>query len=187
MSREANESTGRADKFRTTGGPFVGWLGIAAAAAVVVMALVDGGSSSVAPVAGAVLAGTLLWTFLIRPAVILADADLVLRGPISDTRLPLGGIDTLVVGAFLTVGADGAKFTNAAVGRSLRQSRRDRSREQLHEMSVGAVIEARLVAAIDNAREQGAPAASVRRTWAWPEIAVLAGSAIVLAGALVAR
>lgn len=185
MSREANESPGAAEKLRTSASPFFGWLGMAVAGAVVVAALVDRGGSAVAAVAGAVLAGTLLWTFLIRPAVLLRDGELVLRGPVRDAVLPLGAIDTLAVGAFLTVRAGDVKLTNAAVGRTLRQSRRDGQSEQPQDMSAGAVVESRLLAAIDTARQQGAPAEPVRRTWAWPEIAVLAVAAVVLALALV--
>jgi hypothetical protein len=99
-----------------------------------------------------------------------------------DTRwIPLVSVDRVAVGQMLVVVAGDKRYTNSSVGRTRRQSVRDTAAsDDLTKQSYGAFVEERLTRLATDARDQGVAGGEVRRRWAWPEIAVLAVSAVAL-------
>jgi hypothetical protein len=171
------------EKFHATNGRVVGLLGLAVALLVAVLAVVSGLSrTTVAVVIGCLFVAVVVWAVLLRPAARIDGADLVLRGPIDTRWIPLAGIERSAVGSILVVLVGGRRYSNTAISRSRRESRRDdKVGTDLTQRSYGAYVESRIERRASDARAAGLPVGEVRREWAWPEIAGL----VVLAGAFV--
>ena len=76
----------------------------------------------------AVLGALLSWMVLLRPALWRTSGDLVMRNMTSTDRIPLAAIDTVVVTQVLAVFAGGKRYVSPAVGYTVRQTVRSRSR-----------------------------------------------------------
>ncbi|WP_121258272.1 hypothetical protein [Nocardioides ferulae] len=195
------------ERFRSTSGPVWGVVGLLLVAVVVAFALVERGDATVPLVTGALLVGALVWAAMLRPRVLAAGDDLVLRGMLDTVTVPLAAVDDVVVRQVLAVRAGERRYVSSAVGRSLRQSvraERPGARGAAPATPTGAdvtvayadFVEDRIRQLAEDARqragvrrwsaEQDALAAGVRREWAWPEIAGLAGLAVALAVSLAA-
>lgn len=180
-------------RFRPTNGRVSGFLGIAAAVLVVVLAAVSEQNLTGVRVAlGAALAGVLVWAVLLRPRV-LADADtLVLRGAVRDTHVPLADVDEVTVRSTLNVWLGEQRFTSAAVGRSTRSMVRRRSSGHLSSTGLGYVpagketatvgdgdyatfVEATIRDLAASARRDATGPREVRRQWSVPVLAALGG------------
>jgi hypothetical protein len=187
--------------FRPTSGRVVGGLGVAAAAAVVVLALVDWSASASLPTAvGATLAGVLVWAAMLRPRVGLTGSTLVLRTMFETVHVPLAAIEQLVVRQFLAVRVGERRFVCPALGHSMRALMRAASKEKrgsglrtpepVTELKYADMVEQQIRAAAEEARavagvslmsdEQLALGAGVRRDRAWLVLGVTVGLAIVL-------
>jgi hypothetical protein len=106
-----------------TGGRVVGWIGLAASVALVVVWLVRLGDPMPLPVlTGAVLAALLFWSAVLRPAVLVVGDDLVLRNMLETTVVPLAGIEQVALGQVLAVRAGDRRWVGSGVGRTLRKS-----------------------------------------------------------------
>jgi hypothetical protein len=196
-------------RFAATGGRFSGILGLITVAVVLVLAAMarDAGT----PLGVAILAalgGVLFWAAFLRPALwVTASQHLVLRGMFHTDRVPLAAIDKVAVGQVLTVTVAERRLSCPAVGYTVRQIVRDRSRTPSmaaepvsaapHEARrPQAFVEARIQHLAQEARDlsgvrKGSPeqaelAAQVRRTWAWPELTALVLLAVAFVGWLLA-
>jgi hypothetical protein len=193
-------------RFKATTGHAIGYVGLAVCALVVVDVLTSERHVAGVRVAlGAVVVAVLIWLALFRPRATAYAETLVLRGMVSDTTLPLAGIDAAVVRHVLNVWVGDDRYTCSSIGRSTRSMvKRRRSPGAmsvlgLHQVDdqMGAVgqsgdiggsgdyatfVESRIEDLAKSARRDGVHAPPVRRRWAWPEIAALTvtGLAFVL-------
>lgn len=182
------------DWFRPTSGRVIGSLGVAAAAAVDVLALVDWSSSASLPTAtAAALVGVLVWAAMLRPRVGLTGSNLVLRNMFETVHVPLAAIEKLVVRQFLAVRVGDRRFVSPALGHSMRSLMRSASKERrgsglrtpetVTEMKYADLVEQQIRAAAEEARavagvalmsdDQLALAAAVRRDRAWVELGLV--------------
>jgi hypothetical protein len=195
-------------KFKPTTGPAIGFVGLAVCVLVVGVVATSERSAVGAQVAlGAVLLAVVIWLVLLRPRAAAYDDTLVLRGMLSDTTLPLAGIDAAVVRHVLVVWIGDDRYTCAGIARSTRSMMRRRSSAMtstlgLHQTDprAGAAgdagdigtsgdyatfVETRIEDLARSARRDGRDAPPVRRTWARLEIAALAASALAFLLSLV--
>ncbi|WP_036554735.1 hypothetical protein [Nocardioides insulae] len=185
--------------FRPTSGSVVGWLGIATAVALLAFSLGVGTDTGAAPagVAGAFLLALGAWVAMLRPRLGVSEDEVVMRGMLSTTYLPLAGVENVTVRQVLALWVGGKRYISAAIGHSYLKVARARrhphgepaqlSKDLLYPDHVADSIDHRSKLAMHDAglkphtEAQAALAAQVRRTWAWPEIAGL----VVLTAALV--
>lgn len=189
--------------FQPTSGTIVGWLGVATGVVMVALSFGWGLTEgfSLPGFAGGLLLALAAWVTMLRPRVGLDRSDLVVRGMVSTTRLPVGAIESVVARQVLAVWVGGKRYVSAAVGHSYRDIAR--SRRQRHDDPallrqnakhsdpiyadhvVTMITErARLVrseAGGDLKTPLPVEPGGVRRSWAWPEIAALVVLAVLLA------
>ena len=171
-------------RFHATNGRVTGYVGLAAAAVVLVLAVAarDTGTALGVGIA-ACLAAVLVWVVLLRPALWATEDHLVMRGMFHTDHLPLGLITTVAVAQVLAVNAGGKRYVSPVVGyraREVLRARRvprERERPQTAADSYPLFVEERIRhLAAEHRTLHGATDEPVRRTWAWPEIAgVLVG------------
>lgn len=183
-----------AESFRSVPALVSGVLGLVLVALVVVFGLVDAGADF--PVWGLALCGliaTLLWTAMVRPRLQVRGDELELRGMVDTVTVPLAGISELVVRQVLALRVGERSFRSSAVGRGLRQQRRDDGSDLALDAapSYGGRVEARLLRIADDARakrgirrfskEQDALESEVRRVRSVPLLALLILFGVVFA------
>jgi hypothetical protein len=177
------------ERFTVWSSRIVGVVGLMALAGFVLLGVTGvGGDFHPAAYAICGLIGVLVWVAVLRPAVAIEGDRLVLRNPLSTTRIPLAAIEQLAIRRWLAVLVGDRRYTNAGISRTRRQGMRDDQRGdvtgmEISALSYGAIVERRIQKRAEDARtsrgiklysdEQGALAADVRREWAWPEIAAL--------------
>ncbi|QYJ04345.1 hypothetical protein KUV85_01305 [Nocardioides panacisoli] len=178
-------STEGEERFHPTSGRFGGVVGIVIAVVVAAMGFIDGGVVTVPWVLpAAVLVGSLSWAMLLRPRVSVTRDELVLRQPFGTQVLPLAAMGSFAVGRVLECRVDGKRYVSAAIGRTVREVRRDRSKPvgEVNDKSYGAFVERRISELQENARQRvgDADPGGVRRSRAWPEILATVGAAVAL-------
>jgi hypothetical protein len=190
-----------------TSGLLTGWIGEAIAAAVALTGVLEHhGLESVRVVLGALLGGALVWSFLLRSRVVLRTSEVLLRNVYVDTAIPYTLVDRFVVRSVTHVFVGGKRYVGSGVGRSARSMiRKPRARGAFGGVSGGLLdaapaastatkrgsadvadfLEEQVADRVGRARDwAGAPVAAggeVRRSVAWPELAVT----VVLAAAFV--
>ncbi len=192
MTEQQGSADEVVERFQPTGGRFFGYLGLSTAAVIVVLAVVARSTGTALGIAILAVLGALLsWMVLLRPALWRTSGDLVMRNMTSTDRIPLAAIDTVVVTQVLAVFAGGKRYVSPAVGYTVRQTVRSRSRSAEATRSEGGAtgshqdfVEARLNHLAQDSRdrlgiakgspEQQALLADVRHSWAWPELAGVA-------------
>lgn len=190
------------ERFTVWGSRIVGVVALVLVAGFVLLGVTGaGGHYHPAAYLVCALVAVVVWVAMLRPAVAIEDERLVLRNPLSTTRIPLAAIEQVAVRRWLAVLAGDRRYTNAGISRTRRQGMRDDQRgdatgAEIVGLSYGAIVERRIHRRAEDARirrgirlhseEQEALAAEVRRDWAWPEIAALAVLAAALVVALLA-
>lgn len=179
------------ERFPSTTGRIPALICLVTAGIVLVLAIWPrdtGTPLGVALVAG--FAVVLIWVVMLRAAVMVTAQDLVLRNMLITFRIPLAGIDKVVITQVLAVYAGGKRYVSPAIGYTLRQtvrSRRPQRRRSDDEVDVlrtaQGFVEERIRFHMREARErarivEGSPeqqalAGQVRRSPAWLEIAGL--------------
>ena len=196
-------------KFKPTTGPVLGYLGLAVCALVVgIVVTSEQHVIGVRVALGAVLAGVVIWLALLRPRAAAYDDTLVLRGMLSDTTLPLAGIDAAVVRHMLVVWIGEDRYTCAGIARSTRSMVKRRNPGVLSVLGLqqtddrmgvhgaggdigtsgdyATFVETRIEDLARSARRDGRDVPEVRRRWARLEIAALTASALAFLVSLVA-
>jgi len=184
------------ERFTVWSSRIVGVLGLVALAGFALLGVTGvGGDFHPAAYAVCGLIGVLVWVAVLRPAVAIEGDRLVLRNPLSTTRIPLAAIEQVAIRRWLAVLVGDRRYTNAGISRTRRQGVRDDQRGdvtgmEISALSYGAIVERRIQKRAEDARtsrgiklysdEQGTLAADVRREWAWPEIAALALLAVAV-------
>jgi hypothetical protein len=177
--------------FDATSGRATGWMGLVAGAVVVVVGIVD---RSAAGIVAGLLIGLLSWVVLLRPRVGIGGGDLLLRGMVSTTAVPLATVETVTMRQVLAVRAGEHRYVSAAVGHSLRDLNRQRrlaARSEVPEPTIQTRrpsyadhVSDLITERAREARRDGAAGGPARRQWAWPELAAVAVLVVALVVAL---
>lgn len=183
----------RKETFQSSGGRIAGFLGIAVAVAIAGWIVVETGLEQWPILAGLALGAAILWSVLIRPAVVLLEDRAVLRRATSDVSLPYAVIESALVRQFLVVRGAGKAWSTTGISRPTREMRAELKGKALPSpLSVESVLEQRLEQAGADARLLGhieagsaehlAVLADVRRRMAWESVLpVVALGGVVLA------
>ncbi|GAA1133950.1 hypothetical protein [Nocardioides aquiterrae] len=179
------------EKFHATNGRASGYIGLACTA--VILGLAIAGWSTGRPLGVAILAvlgALLIWVVMLRPGLWATGRELVLRGMYHTDTIPLAAIDRVAVGQVTAVSVGDKRYLSPVVGYSARQTVRLRAASRKAGTAAPSAIdtyqvfvEERITHLARDARDRNTdPAATVRRTYAWPE---LAGTAVLVAAFLV--
>lgn len=182
------------EKFQPTSGRVVGVLGLIGVLGLLALGAIEG--FPVWAVGLLAVIGVLTWAAVLRPGVLIAGDDLVLRNMFVTQTVPLGAIEEVAVRRVLAIRAGDRRFVSPAISRSLRQTLRPKKSDQ-PVPSYPDFVEQRIRTAGADHRdrlgikgwsdEQGALAGAVRRDLAWPELGALTvASLVLLVGLLVA-
>jgi hypothetical protein len=175
------------EQFRPTSGRVMGSAAVLMVVAVVVIGLWPGDQGIAPYVAwGAVFAGVLAWSAMLRPRLWATASHLVMRNMLSTISIPLAAIEQVAVRQVCAVRAGDRRFVSPVVGRSAREIRRGHTPDNappLPDVAYADFVEDRIRILAEEARveagvglmsdEQVALASGVRREWAWLEIAAL--------------
>jgi len=178
------------ERFHATNGRASGYLGLAAAALALALAIQSWGGEHPPVVAvAAVLGAVLVWVSLLRPALWVTQDHLVMRSMFHTDHLPLGGISKVVVGQVLAVQVSGKRYASPVIAYTARQLlRASRARDKQPATATDAYqvfVEERINHLAQQHRElHGEADEPVRRTWAWPEIAAVALLVVALVVAI---
>jgi hypothetical protein len=198
------------EKFAQNGGQVVAALGALIPIAMLVGWVLDPDQVALWVVPLAFLIAAVIWSSTVRPRVLVQGSSLVMRNMVTTVRIPLAAIEAIAVRQVMAVRAGDKRYVCAGVGRTLRQAMKgsavQRAREQMGglqaEMAAVAepgmvyadYVELRVLELVKEDRvrrglkamspEVEALAAEVRRELAWPEIAVLAVSGLLLVVAI---
>lgn len=174
-------------RFSPTSGVGAGWFGVALSVAAVVTTLVpDPSRGGVRFALGAALFGVLAWCFMLRPRVVIGPRVLELRNAFSSWHVPLVAVREVSVRAITRVHTEERRYDGVAVGRPMRAMVRPRmrpgdvgdvvvpSRDQLDSDMIADLVTDQILLAAQRARSEGHEPGRPARTWALPELAVLA-------------
>lgn len=184
------------ERFQPTGGRIFGVLALVLALVLIVLGLLNRDDGFPMSVVAAALAGAVLaWAAMLRPRVWVTPDDLVLRNMLHTAWIPLVAIEQVAVRQVLVVSAGEKRYVSPAVGRTWRKaisSRGPSGATGAAELAASYpdFVEDRISRLAEDARaragvrllsdEQLALAGGVRRAWAWPEVAALTASVILL-------
>jgi len=186
-------------RFTPTSGTTAGWIGLALAAAMLVVVLVDDRSvGSLRFSLVVAIFGVLVWCYMLRPRVVIGPAEVELRNAFSSWHVPLAEVRRVAVRAVTWVYTDDRRFDGVAVGRparSLRPGRATRTQSvglpglggltmaeqpapprahgDLDANGVADFVTEQLLLAADRARATPTAAAPAHRSWARLELGVL--------------
>jgi hypothetical protein len=171
------------ERFPPTNGRFTGILGLACAGVVLVLSLAawdTGRALGVGIVA--CLGAVLVWVTLLRPALWTTEHHLVMRNMLHTDRIPLAAIGRVVVGQVLAVTVDGKRYVSPVIGYTARQTIKAKAGRGASTKAPSAVdtpqifVEERIRHLASEHRERFGEreGTSVRRTFAWPELAAIA-------------
>lgn len=116
------------------------------------------------------------WVAMLRPRLGVSSSDLVLRGLVSTTTIPLGRIQRIAVQQVFVAWVGDRRYVSAAVGHSRRQIAKPTraARGSMHYAdAVEDMVRARL-------RDAVGTAAPVERRWAWVEIGLGVAALVLL-------
>ncbi len=196
------------ERFKPTNGMFVGWLGLTLAAAAVLYCAASVHTVTGLRVGlAAVFGGTAVWMTQLRPRATAYPHHLMLRNAVRDTAIPLAAIEEVSVRQTLRVYTDDRRYHCIGIGTSMRELLGVRRRTAPSLLGEGRLLEfsrkhqrassaetgmayetfvvnriGELVERAQQAQQaQQAAPGPVRRTWAWPELGLLAASGLVFA------
>lgn len=168
-------TTSQEKRYGPTAGLITGWIGLVGCAGFAIYLPFTGQDRTTLRFAVAtVLAGLVIWAFMVRPRVILTPTTLHLRNPLSTWSLPVGLVDDVLVGFTTRVTAAGRTLDATAVGRPTKAFARKATKawgspDQEPDIMVGDVL-----AAAKQARAAGEEPGTIQRHWAVPELAAIA-------------
>lgn len=159
-------------------------------------------SVSLVVILGTVVLAALVWAYNVRPSLRISGEHLVMRNPLQTIVVPIIAIEYVRITYYVVVRIGDQRFTCPAISRSRRKMTTP-TPGMISGADAGPLggevypdlVEAKIAQRARELRtsrgvelftpEHEAYAAQVVRTWAWPEIAVLAVSAIALIVAVV--
>lgn len=184
-----SEGDDKGEEFRS-GGRTVGVLGLVAVVAVLVYSAFLA-EFHLATWPAALLAAVVVWSVLIRPAVVLREHEVELRNVVHTVSVPYARIRDVEVNQMTRLHVDERTYVAGSFGRSRGEIRRDArapSDARLDQHSLGWLVQERISRrAADARRTVGDSAAElpVRRSWARVELTLLVVLAVATVVALV--
>jgi hypothetical protein len=190
------------ERFKPTGGQFVGYAGLLAAAAAIGYVTLSVHTMTGLRVAlGAIFFGTVVWLTQLRPRATAYPRHVVLRNSVRDAHVPYVLIDEISLSQTLNLWVGDVRYVCIGIGQSLREDMRARRRRadvtggsRLSQLSLMAerasnderamsyqtFVVTRLEELVDQARRSTdrEPHASVQHRVAWPEVAVLVATGL---------
>ena len=110
------------ERFKPTGGMLIGYLSLAAALILFVIVPISEPNLTGVRIVGVIaLVSLVVWMALLRPRATAYPKTLVLRNMVSDTHLPLAGIDAVLVRTTLNVWVDDERYVCIGIGRPTRK------------------------------------------------------------------
>jgi hypothetical protein len=110
------------ERFAPTGGMLIGGVSLTVAVALlVIVALSEPNLTGVRVDLAIALVALLVWMALLRPRAAAYPRTLVLRNMVSDTHVPLAGIDAVLVRSTLNVWVEEDRYVCIGIGRSTRK------------------------------------------------------------------
>lgn len=176
-------------RYGPTSGELSGWFGVVLTTLLAVgLPLYEQDRETLRVAVGAALVGVLVWSYMLRPKIIVrAGETLLLRNVFSTWSVPLASVETVSIGALTRVGTTSGSYEAVGVGRPLRSMIRSSGRPAVQARAAAGdvvpdlVIEQVLLAA-ERARAAGHPPGPVTRIWATETLVVLGVLAFVLLG-----
>jgi hypothetical protein len=202
-SRPSTERSTPVERFKPTGGVFVGYAGLAAAALALGYVLLFVHTVTGLQVAlGAVFFGAVVWVTQVRPRATAYPRHVVLKNSVRDAHVPLAAVDEVAMGQMLNLWVGDERFVCIGIGQSLREDLKTRRRKQdvtgggnrlsqltlmaerastdERAMSYQTFVVTRLEELVEQAKREPAPGAHppARYVVAWPEVGVLAATGL---------
>ena len=185
------------ERFKPTGGQFLGYVGLAAAAvAVGYVALYVHTVTGLQIALGALFLGAVVWVTQVRPRATAYPRHVVLKNSLRDAHVPLALVDEVSIGQTLNVWVGDQRYICIGIGQSFREDLRARRRKENvsggsrltqltlmaerastdeRAMSYQTFVVTRLEELVEQAKkEPGDRPHGPRYVVAWPEVAVLA-------------
>ena len=188
------------ERFKPTGGQYLGYAGLVAAA--VALGYVIWSVHTVTGLRiglGAVFFAAVVWVTQIRPRATAYPRHVVLKNSVRDAHVPLNRVEEVGVGQTLNVWAGGHRYVCIGIGQSVREELRARRRRdatqagrtgRLSELTAMAerastneravsypnFVVTRIEELVDEAKREtrGEPLEEPRQVVAWVEVGVLA-------------
>lgn len=141
------------------------WLSLLICATGILLVLISvPGWSDLPVITGLLLCAWVIQLMLIRPRVFLSQDWLTLRGSVSDLRVPVQSVTSVLIGNYTKIVTEERTYSTPAISRRLRPSREPTSAD---------AFEADLRGLIERHAVRREPAARVTRSWAWRDLFVL--------------
>ena len=191
------------ERFKPTGGQFVGYAGLASAAiALGYVALYVHTLTGLRIALGAVFFGVVIWVTQLRPRATAYPGHVVLKNSVRDAHVPLALVDEVAMGQTLNLWVGDERYVCIGIGQSFREDLRARRRKQditgggsrmteltlmaerastdERAMSYQTFIVTRLEELVEQARTKQVdePHGRPRHVVAWPEVAALVATGL---------
>ena len=202
-SQPPAENARPVERFKPTGGVFVGYAGLAAAAlALGYVVLFVHTVTGLQVALGAVFIGVVVWVTQVRPRATAYPRHVVLKNSVRDAHVPLAAVDEVAMGQMLNLWVGDERYVCIGIGQSIREDLKTRRRKQdvtgggsrltnltlmaerastdERAMSYQTFIVTRLEELVEQAKREPAPEPypPARYVVAWPEVAVLAATGL---------
>lgn len=119
------------ERFKPTGGQFLGYVGLAAAAiAVGYVALYVHTVTGLQIALGAIFLGVVVWVTQLRPRATAYPRHVVLKNSLRDAHVPLAVVDEVSIGQTLNVWVGDRRYICIGIGQSFREDLRARRRKE---------------------------------------------------------
>jgi hypothetical protein len=187
------------ERFKPTGGQFVGYAGLAAAAlAIGYVALNVHTPTGLRVALGAAFFGVVVWVTQLRPRATAYPHHVVLKNSVRDAHVPLAAVDEVALGQTLNLWVGDERYVCIGIGQSIREDLKARRRKQdvtgggsrltqltlmaerastdERAMSYQTFVVTRLEELVEKAKREPVadPHPPARHVVAWPEVVALA-------------
>lgn len=203
-SQTGSEQPRPVERFKPTGGQFVGYAGLVAAAlALGYVVLYVHTMTGLRVALGAVFFGLVTWVTQLRPRATAYPRHVVLKNSVRDAHVPLAAVDEVALGQTLNLWVGDQRYVCIGIGQSIREDLKARRRKQditgggsrltqltlmaerastdERAMSYQTFVVTRIEELVDKAKREPAagPVRPARHVVAWPEVVALAVTGLV--------
>jgi hypothetical protein len=202
-SQTGSERPRPVERFKPTGGQFVGYAGLlAAAVALGYVVLFVHTLTGLQIALGAVFFGVVVWVTQVRPRATAYPRHVVLKNSVRDAHVPLAAVDEVAMGQTLNVWVGDERYVCIGIGQSIREDLKARRRKQdvtgggsrltqltlmaerastdERAMSYQTFVVTRLEELVEQAKRERdvEPPPPARHVVAWPEVTALVVSGL---------
>jgi len=130
-SQPPAENARPVERFKPTGGQFVGYAGLVGAALALGYVLLSVHTVTGLRVAlGAVFFGVVVWVTQVRPRATAYPRHVVLKNSVRDAHVPLEAVDEVAMGQTLNLWVGDVRYVCIGIGQSIREELKTRRRKQ---------------------------------------------------------